>query len=100
MAVKYRQSYPSTLLSARDMLLIPALSSAASSRRLRRSIPFTVFVHILNTRLARTIPTVEKSSVTQFYLEKSAGHRIRAHIHDNDQWMDVGKFEEFHNLLS
>ena len=57
-------------------------------------------IHVLDTRLARTIPTVEKSSITQFYLERSSEHRIRAYTHDADRWMDVGKYEEFHNLLS
>ena len=57
-------------------------------------------IHVLDTRLARTIPAVEKSSITQFYLERSSEHRIRAYTHDADRWMDVGKYEEFHNLLS
>lgn len=57
-------------------------------------------IHVLNTRLARTIPTVEKSSITQFYLNRSSSHRICAYTHDDDRWMDVGKYEEFHNLLS
>ena len=57
-------------------------------------------IHMLNTHLARTIPSVEKSSVTQFYLERSSKHRICAYPHDGDSWMDVGKYEEFHNLLS
>lgn len=57
-------------------------------------------IHVLSTRLARTIPTVEKSSITQFYLECSSSHCICAYTHDDDHWLDVGKYEEFHNLLS
>lgn len=57
-------------------------------------------IHVLNAKFAREIPSVEKQSITQFYLQQSATHRICAHIHDEDEWMDVGKFEEFHNLLS
>ena len=57
-------------------------------------------IHVLDTSLARTIPTVEKLSITQFYLQQSDRHRILAHTHDTDTWMDVGKFDEFHNSLS
>lgn len=57
-------------------------------------------IHVLNTELARAIPSVEKLSVTPFYLQQSADHRILAFTHDQDEWMDVGKYEEFHNLLS
>lgn len=57
-------------------------------------------IHILNADFARTIPTVEKSSITGFYLSQAANHRILGYPHDEDQWQDVGKYEEFRNLLS
>lgn len=57
-------------------------------------------IHVLNTDLAHSIPSVEKSSITSFYLDQAATRRILHYCHDDDQWMDVGKFEEFHNLLS
>ena len=57
-------------------------------------------IHVINTELARTIPTVEKSSVTGFYLSRSKDHRILAHVHDEDEWCDVGKYDQFSNLLS
>ena len=57
-------------------------------------------IHVMNTAFARSIPTVEKSSVTQFYLEAAEKHRILGYPHDNDTWQDVGKYQEFHNLLS
>lgn len=57
-------------------------------------------IHVINSEFARTIPTVEKSSVTGFYLSGAEHHRILGYVHDEDEWCDVGKFSEFHNLLS
>lgn len=57
-------------------------------------------IHVLNTDFARTVPSVEKSSVTGFYLSSADNHRILGYVHDEDEWQDVGKFSEFHNLLS
>ena len=57
-------------------------------------------IHVINTRFAHRIPSVEKSSITQFYLANADCHRIIGYPHDADHWLDVGKFEEFRNLLS
>lgn len=57
-------------------------------------------IHVINPGFAHLIPTVEKSSVTQFYLSQAGTHRIIAHIHDGDKWCDVGKYDQFRNLLS
>lgn len=57
-------------------------------------------IHVLNTSLAHKIPSVEKSSITSFYLSQSEHHRILAYPHDEDSWCDVGKFDQFRNLLS
>lgn len=57
-------------------------------------------IHILNTEFAHTIPTVEKSSITGFYISQASHHRILGYLHDEDKWQDVGKYEEFRNLLS
>jgi NDP-sugar pyrophosphorylase family protein len=57
-------------------------------------------IHVMNPGFAHLIPTVEKSSVKQFYLSQAGGHRILAHIHDDDEWCDVGKYDQFRNLLS
>lgn len=57
-------------------------------------------IHVLNTDFARTIPSVEKSSVTSFYLSAANSHLILGYEHDEDEWQDVGKFSEFRNLLS
>jgi len=58
-------------------------------------------IHVMNKEFALTIPSVEKSSITQFYLSQSAGYgRIVAYIHDEDEWCDVGKYDQFRNLLA
>lgn len=57
-------------------------------------------IHALDTKFARLIPSVEKSSITQFYLSMAKEHRIVSYQHDIDSWQDVGKFEECRNLLS
>lgn len=57
-------------------------------------------IHVVNTDFARRIPSVEKNSVTRFYLDEASGHRILGYIHDEDTWQDVGKFQEFHKFLS
>ena len=57
-------------------------------------------IHAMSTNLARCIPSVEKSSVTGFYLAQSTGCRISAYIHDEDSWCDVGKYDQFRNFLS
>ena len=57
-------------------------------------------IHVMNTGFARKIPSVEKSSITRFYLNAAARHRIIGYVHDEDTWQDVGKFQEFHNFLS
>ena len=57
-------------------------------------------IHVMSPEFAHLIPTVEKSSVTQFYLSQAGTHHILAHIHDGDEWCDVGKYDQFRNLLS
>ena len=57
-------------------------------------------IHVLNAAFASLIPSVEKSSITNFYLKQASEHRITAYRHDGDLWMDIGKYDEFCNLLS
>ena len=57
-------------------------------------------IHVMDTAFARHIPSVEKSSVTGFYLSQSQSRRVMAYIHDGDNWCDVGKYDQFRNSLS
>jgi len=56
-------------------------------------------IHLLNTSFAREVPSVEKSSVTSFYLSMAEQRRILAYPHDSDEWFDVGKYDQFRNSL-
>ena len=56
-------------------------------------------IHLLNTSFAREVPSVEKSSVTSFYLSMAEQRRILAYPHDSDKWFDVGKYDQFRNSL-
>lgn len=57
-------------------------------------------VHIMNTDFVQFIPSVEKSSLTPLYLQLMDKHKITGFLHQKDQWMDVGKYEEFKNILT
>lgn len=57
-------------------------------------------IHVINTGFAAEIPSVEKSSITNFYIEKCRDYQIGAYVHNGDLWDDVGKFEIFKDRLS
>ena len=57
-------------------------------------------IHLINRDLAKEINSVEKSSITNYYLEKAHNKNIRAYIHNLDLWEDIGKFETFKDRLS
>lgn len=57
-------------------------------------------IHVVNNQFVRAIPSVEKHSLTPFYIENANRFFIRGFQHQNDDWMDVGKYEEFANVLT
>lgn len=57
-------------------------------------------IHIMRREMLETIPSVEKSSVTDFYLSAVHNFEIVGYEHDSDMWCDVGKYEEYRNVLS
>ena len=57
-------------------------------------------IHILNRSFVDRIPSVEKHSLTPLYLQNADHFRILGYQHQEDEWMDVGKYEEFRNILS
>ncbi len=56
-------------------------------------------IHLMNRTMLSYIPTVEKSSITALYLQIMNNFKIQGYLHQNDEWMDVGKFDEFCNIL-
>lgn len=57
-------------------------------------------IHVLNTSFATKIYSVEKLSLTNFYLNSMNNSNIRCYVHNNDTWADVGKIDDFGNRLS
>lgn len=56
-------------------------------------------IHILKREVVKHIPTVEKLSMTPFYLQNLSYFNIYGYLHQNDEWMDVGKYIEYANFL-
>ncbi len=56
-------------------------------------------IHVLNRSFIDHIPSVEKLSLTPLYLQLMNILKITGFQHQNDEWMDVGKYEEFCNVL-
>lgn len=56
-------------------------------------------IHILNRSVVECIPTVEKMSMTPFYLQNLQLFNIFGYLHQNDEWMDIGKYNVYGNLL-
>ena len=57
-------------------------------------------IHLIGRKLLESIPAVEKSSITDFYLQKRQDFKIVGYEHNSDSWEDVGKYEEYSNRLS
>ncbi|MDD4395621.1 MAG: hypothetical protein PHQ33_07030, partial [Bacteroidales bacterium] len=54
--------------------------------------------HIVNNEILNYIPRNEKLSMTPLYLDLANNQIIKGYRHDEDSWMDIGKYEEFVNL--
>lgn len=57
-------------------------------------------IHVIRREMLESIPTVEKSSITDFYLQSVSDFEIIGYEHNSDFWCDVGKYEEYANVLS
>jgi len=57
-------------------------------------------IHVLNRSFVDQIQSVEKHSLTPLYLQFADKSRILGYQHQEDDWMDVGKYEEFRNVLT
>ena len=57
-------------------------------------------IHVLNRDVINKIPSVEKQSLVPFYLKQIGKLRISAYCHQDDEWCDVGKYEQFYNILT
>lgn len=57
-------------------------------------------IHVVKRDFVRLIPSVEKQSLTPLYVRMAGELKIIGYQHQNDDWMDVGKYDEFQNVLS
>jgi len=57
-------------------------------------------IHVVQREFLELIPSVEKQSLTPFYLQLADKIPIVGFQHQDDEWMDVGKYKEFCNVLS
>lgn len=57
-------------------------------------------IHVMSRSMLESIPSVEKSSIINFYVHNAQIFEIVGYKHDNGKWLDVGKYEEYHKILS
>lgn len=51
-------------------------------------------IHVVRRDILDHIPSGQKLSMTPLYLDLAAQHPIYGYLHQNDQWMDVGKYDD------
>lgn len=51
-------------------------------------------IHVVSKAIFPMIPTGKKISMTPLYVEMAKTQNIRGYLHQQDQWMDVGKYED------
>jgi len=70
------------------------------SRNLPNATPLAFSgIHVVNQKVMNNLPTVEKSSIVPFYVQKAGELHIQGYWHQSDDWMDVGKYKDFCNIL-
>lgn len=57
-------------------------------------------IHVLDRKVINKIPSVEKQSLVPFYLKQIGSLKISGYCHQQDDWCDVGKYDEFRNTLT
>ena len=51
-------------------------------------------IHVVRRDILDHIPSGQKLSMTPLYLDLAAQHPIYGYLHQNGQWMDVGKYDD------
>jgi len=52
-------------------------------------------VQVINSELLDYYPDTKPLSLTKMYLDLAPQHKIRAYVHNEDYWFDLGRFENF-----
>ena len=56
-------------------------------------------IHLVDRKVINKIPTVEKLSLVPFYVQNACDLNIKGFFHQQDDWLDVGKYKDFCNIL-
>lgn len=56
-------------------------------------------IHVVSNAIFPMIPSGKKISMTPLYVEMAKTQNIRGYLHQQDQWMDVGKYEDVMKLV-
>ena len=105
LAVRDRQTARYLLFDPNDLSLCGWRNVQTGEEILSRTIPNAIplafsGIHVVNQKVMNNLPTVEKISIVPFYVHKAGELHIQGYWHQKDDWMDVGKYEEYRNLLS
>lgn len=55
-------------------------------------------IHVVSKAIFPMIPAGKKISMTPLYVEMAKTQNVRGYLHQQDQWMDVGKYEDVMKL--
>lgn len=55
-------------------------------------------IHVVSKAIFPMIPAGKKISMTPLYVEMAKTQNVRGYLHQQDQWMDVGKYEDVMTL--
>lgn len=55
-------------------------------------------IHVVSKAIFPMIPSGKKISMTPLYVEMAKTQNVRGYLHQQDQWMDVGKYEDVMKL--
>ena len=105
LAVRNRSSSRRLLFDPADLSLCGWEDARAGRlilpRAVERPLPLAFSgIHVVSRKVMNRIPSVERLPIIPFYVQNASGMNIRGYVHDEDEWMDVGKFDEFHNILT
>lgn len=105
LAVRNRTTSRYLLFCRDDRRLCGWMNDKTGERIIKRDVPSAdrlAFsgIHVINTEFAAKVPSVEKLSLTNFYLDNAKERNIQSFLHDSGEWADVGKIEFFKDRLS
>lgn len=51
-------------------------------------------IHVVKKEILHFIPSHQKLSMTPLYLQLSENQVIKGYLHEDDTWMDIGKYDD------